>query len=269
MSIWRQKAEFTKLESRLRTEWVEPRQALIDKIVERRAALQSRRYRPRYQLALAAALTAVLLSALAAVGGVSYAASNLRKAVAAVADVVSGGDDQQNVPRGPRIANRSAAGDQYGPPGPFLPPGLSADQVLRRYENAAVLALNQLHARQLAECAAANRRRPGSCDIQALRRQQQGQINQVRANWERLRAREDNVPESQRGAFTAILLKHIEQRDALNEAQLAELRACRRRAGCDVAALQARHARQDLQLITLQRQELEQFLTSVGARRIG
>jgi hypothetical protein len=267
MHIWRRDAEAKKLEARLRAERPEPPQALVDKIVRDVHGTRVRRYRPSYRLALAGALTAALLTALAAVGGVGYAASSVRKVADAIANVVvSGGDDQQNVPQ---TADRSAAGDQYGPPGPFLPPGLSADQVLQRYENAAITALNQLHARQLAECAAANRRRPGSCNIQALRQQQQEQISQVRSNWEALKTREDNIPEAQRGAFTAILLKHIQQREALNDAQLAQLQACRRRAGCDVAALIARHARQDLMLITLQRQELTNFLTSVGARRIG
>jgi hypothetical protein len=115
--------EFRELEGRLRAERPQPSAELI------RAITPRRRPAPKRQIAFAGALTAALLASLAAVGGVSYAATAVRNAVEAAAHVVVPSSHHSTR----AIASISSGGDQYRPGYGFGdpnhvhsgPPGLS------------------------------------------------------------------------------------------------------------------------------------------------
>lgn len=100
--VWRRNREGFNLEKELRTNRPEPRQAFVRGLV---TEIRGRRGpRPSVRLALVGALTVVMVSALAAVGGIGYAAAAPTKAVNAVVGLVSGG---------PSVVHNSPAGDQY------------------------------------------------------------------------------------------------------------------------------------------------------------
>lgn len=97
--------EFRRLEERLRAERPQPSVDLLA------ACAPRRRSAPRRQLAFAGVLTVLLLTALAAVGGVSYAATAVGHAVEVAAKVVV--PQTHHAKR--TIASLSSGGDQYRP----------------------------------------------------------------------------------------------------------------------------------------------------------
>jgi hypothetical protein len=97
------------LERRLRSERPQPSDALISRIEGRVAAGRPRRSSLRY--AIPAALTLALVTALAAVGGVSYAATGVSNAAKAVAKVFAPAKQHSPVV----VAGLSADSDQYRP----------------------------------------------------------------------------------------------------------------------------------------------------------
>ena len=97
--------EFRNLEDRLRAERPRPSDELV------RALTPRRRTSPRRQIAFAGGLTALLLVALSAVGGVSYAATAVGHAVEVAAKVVVPTTHHSSR----TIASLSSGGDQYRP----------------------------------------------------------------------------------------------------------------------------------------------------------
>jgi hypothetical protein len=93
------------VESELRAARAEPPQALIERIettIERSAPTSHLRAR----LAVGATLTAVMVAAVAAVGGVSAAASGVGHAVRSLTGLTG--------THAPRVVDRTSAGHQYG-----------------------------------------------------------------------------------------------------------------------------------------------------------
>lgn len=102
--FWSQESEGAKLDRELRKARPEPRKDFVEAL-----AMEIRgrgRSRAPLRVAFAGGLTVVLLSALAAVGGIGYAAAAPAKAVNAVVNAVSGGD-------GVTVIQRSPAAEQY------------------------------------------------------------------------------------------------------------------------------------------------------------
>jgi hypothetical protein len=100
--VWRRSREGFNLEKELRTNRPEPRQAFVRGLVTEIRG--TRRPRASLRLAFVGALTIVMVSALAAVGGIGYAAAAPTEAVNAVVSLVGGG---------PSVVHNSPAGDQY------------------------------------------------------------------------------------------------------------------------------------------------------------
>jgi hypothetical protein len=99
------------LEGKLRAARPQPSDQLVNRI-EARVSESSPRYNRRsFRYAVPAALTIVMVSALAAVGGVSYAASGVAGAVHSVAKVFSPAKGHGTL----TIASQTAGGDQYRP----------------------------------------------------------------------------------------------------------------------------------------------------------
>src|SRR4051794_38902633 len=96
--------EFRSLEARLRAERPQPPASLMRSLTPRRPA-------PRRQLAFAGGLTAALVIALSAVGGVSYAANALKHAAKSAAHAVTPKSHQGAV----IVRGLNAGGDQYRP----------------------------------------------------------------------------------------------------------------------------------------------------------
>jgi hypothetical protein len=97
------------LERDLRASRPQPADELISRIEGRVSAARPRRSALRY--AIPAALTLALATALAAVGGVSYAATGVTHAAKAVAKVFSPAKSGGTL----RVAGATAGGDQYQP----------------------------------------------------------------------------------------------------------------------------------------------------------
>jgi hypothetical protein len=101
-SFWKRKDE---LEGRLRRERPVAAPALVDALI-RRIDAAATRPRSSFRLGLAAAMSAAMLIALAAFGGLGYAASSIKEAVKAAAQVAAPNHAAQP------LANSAAA--QYG-----------------------------------------------------------------------------------------------------------------------------------------------------------
>jgi hypothetical protein len=100
--IWRRRDKGFDLENELRRNRPEPKREFVRALT----AEMRRHERPRgsLRLAFAGALTIVMLGALAAFGGIGYAANAPQTAVHAVASLVSSGMS---------VVNNSPASDQY------------------------------------------------------------------------------------------------------------------------------------------------------------
>lgn len=111
--FWKWRRDEDDIAARLRHERPEPPRALMDAIVRR---VEGRRWSGvRVRLGLAAAVTVLLVAAVAGFGGAGYASIALDKARSSVRDA---GSAEQNAPRGgqpPGAAVHSPGHDQYGP----------------------------------------------------------------------------------------------------------------------------------------------------------
>ena len=108
MRYWRRRHEPFDLEAELRTSRPEPSPDFVRQL-EARVRQDGRTRAGSLRVAFVGALTAVMLLAVASVGGVGYASSAASDAVVSVKRVVSPTD------RVVRVLTRSAAIDQYGP----------------------------------------------------------------------------------------------------------------------------------------------------------
>jgi hypothetical protein len=108
MRYWRRRHEPFDLEAELRTSRPEPSPEFVRRL-ETRVRNDGRTRAGSLRVAFVGALTAVMLLAVASVGGVGYASSAAGDAVVSVKRVVSPTD------RVVRVLTRSAAIDQYGP----------------------------------------------------------------------------------------------------------------------------------------------------------
>jgi hypothetical protein len=108
MRYWRKRHEAFDLEAELRAGRPEPTPELISRL-EARVRNDGRSRVGTLRVAFVGALTAVMLLALAAVGGVSYASSAARDAAVSVQRVVSPKDVIN-------VLKRSPAQDQYNRP---------------------------------------------------------------------------------------------------------------------------------------------------------
>jgi hypothetical protein len=96
------------LEGRLRADRPQPSDEFVSRI-EARVSETRPRYRTSFRFAVPAALTIAMISALAAVGGVSYAASNVVSAASTVAKVFVPAKE----PKPAASSKRTSGGDQY------------------------------------------------------------------------------------------------------------------------------------------------------------
>jgi hypothetical protein len=108
MRYWRKRHEGFDLESELRAGRPEPTPELISRL-EARVRNDGRFRAGSLRVAFVGALTAVMLLALASVGGVSYASSAARDAAVSVQRVVAPNDVIE-------VLKRSPAQDQYNRP---------------------------------------------------------------------------------------------------------------------------------------------------------
>jgi hypothetical protein len=111
MRYWRRRHEPFDLEAELRTSRPEPSPDLVHKLEARVRDSGRTRVGGSLRVAFVGALTAVMLMALASVGGAGYAASAGRDAVASVKRIVTPRDVV-------KVLKRSAARQQYGPTRP-------------------------------------------------------------------------------------------------------------------------------------------------------
>ena len=108
MRYWRRRHEPFDLEAELKDHRPEPSSELVHRVEARVRNSGRTRVGSSLRVAFVGALTAVMLMAVAGVGGVGYAASDVRDAVASVKRVVTPRDVV-------KVLKRSAAIDQYGP----------------------------------------------------------------------------------------------------------------------------------------------------------
>jgi hypothetical protein len=108
MRYWRKRHEALDLEAELRTNRPEPAPELISRL-EARVRDHGRSRVGSLRVAFVGALTAVMLLALASVGGVGYASSAAQDAAVSVKRVVSPSDVIS-------VIDRSSASDQYKKP---------------------------------------------------------------------------------------------------------------------------------------------------------
>jgi hypothetical protein len=108
MRYWRRRHEPFDLEAELRASRPEPSPDLVHKLEARVRNSGRTRVGSSLRVAFVGALTAVMLMALASVGGVGYAASAGRDAAASVKRIVTPKDVV-------KVLKRSAAQVQYGP----------------------------------------------------------------------------------------------------------------------------------------------------------
>jgi hypothetical protein len=110
MRYWRRRHEPFDLEAELRASRPEPSSELVHQI-EARVRTSGRTRAGSFRVAFVGALTAVMLLALASVGGVGYASSAGRDAVVSVKRIVT---PEEVV----KVLKRSSAQQQYGPSKP-------------------------------------------------------------------------------------------------------------------------------------------------------
>jgi hypothetical protein len=108
MRYWRRRHEPFDLEAELRASRPEPSPDLVHQLEARVRDSGRTRVGSSLRVAFVGALTAVMLMALASVGGVGYAASAGRDAAASVKRIVTPEDVV-------KVLKRSAAQQQYGP----------------------------------------------------------------------------------------------------------------------------------------------------------
>jgi hypothetical protein len=108
MRYWRRRHEPFDLEAELKASRPEPSRDLVHQLEARVKDSGRTRVGGSLRVAFVGALTAVMLMALASVGGVGYAASAGRDAAASVKRIVTPGDVV-------KVLKRSAAQQQYGP----------------------------------------------------------------------------------------------------------------------------------------------------------
>jgi hypothetical protein len=108
MRYWRRRHEPFDLEAELRASRPEPPSELVHQL-EARVRTSGSTRAGSFRVALVGALTAVMLLALASVGGVGYASSSGRDAVVSVKRIVTPGDVV-------KVLKRSSAQMQYSPP---------------------------------------------------------------------------------------------------------------------------------------------------------
>lgn len=111
MRYWRRRQEPFDLEAELRENRPEPSSELVHRIEAQARHSGRTRAGSSLRVAFVGALTAVMLIATAAVGGIGYAASDVRDAAASVKRVVTPGDVV-------KVLKKSAAINQYGPTKP-------------------------------------------------------------------------------------------------------------------------------------------------------
>lgn len=107
MRLWRKRDELLELERELRARRPEPRHEFARALEQRVHRSRYRRPAPAFRLGLAAAVTAAMVVALAAVGGLSYAASGVTQVAHVASQLV-----QPQAQTGPAAPN--AAAQQYG-----------------------------------------------------------------------------------------------------------------------------------------------------------
>jgi hypothetical protein len=110
MRYWRRRHEPFDLEAELRASRPEPSSELVHQL-EARVRTSGRTRSGSFRVAFVGALTAVMLLALASVGGVGYASSAGRDAVVSVKRIVT---PEEVV----KVLKRSSAQQQYGPSKP-------------------------------------------------------------------------------------------------------------------------------------------------------
>ncbi len=110
MRYWRRRHEPFDLEAELRVSRPEPSSELVQQL-EARVRTSGRLRAGSFRVAFVGALTAVMLLALASVGGVGYASSAGRDAVVSVKRIVTPGDVV-------KVLKRSSAQQQYNPKKP-------------------------------------------------------------------------------------------------------------------------------------------------------
>ena len=106
MGFWRRQDD---LERELRAQRPEPRRELVDEIASRIVGERRRGAGRTFRLGVAAALTAGMLGALGAFGGLSYAANGVTHAVSAAVHVVTPAKPVKLIPAG----SESSAMAQY------------------------------------------------------------------------------------------------------------------------------------------------------------
>jgi hypothetical protein len=107
MRLWRKRDELFELERELRARRPEPRHEFARALEHRVHQSRYRSPAPAFRLGLAAAVTAAMLVALAAVGGLSYAASTVTQVAQVATRLVQ--PQSQTGAAGP-----NAASQQYG-----------------------------------------------------------------------------------------------------------------------------------------------------------
>jgi hypothetical protein len=110
MRYWRRRHEPFDLEAELRDSRPEPPSELVHQL-EARVRTSGRTRAGSFRVAFVGALTAVMLLALASVGGVGYASSAGRDAAVSVKRIVTPGDVV-------KVLKRSSAQQQYNPTKP-------------------------------------------------------------------------------------------------------------------------------------------------------
>lgn len=256
------------LEARLRAERPEPGSELVHAIVARvEGATELRRPRS-LRLAFAAASVGAL-AALGALGGVSYAASSVEHAATAVKNVFVAkapkGEARKGAPfkaATALIPAKTAAGDQYAPPGgPFLPPGTSPQNALQTTNKNADTAIDKLIG-QL-NCAA----KRGAAKAACLRTQQalKAQKAKLDGRFSDALGALGSLPPDKAAAVATMLAIHLQEQQKLLAGQAARRTKCAQAAFKNTPLcknLDQKEAKELLKLSTLQLQELENFLAT-------
>lgn len=263
----------SELEDRLRASRPEPDSTLVRSIASR-TGRATEAARPKSLRVAFAVATVGVVAALAAFGGVSYAASGVSHAASAVKHVFvapkgeSKADSvftKASVPNG-AIPSKTSAGDEYGAgTGPFLPPGVTPAQAFANFDRYVIGANDDL--RTALNCNRFSGRAKVAClarlkVLLALRARQNQQLDAALAKLNGLSPDKQNI-------VATLLAIHIQQQQALAAAQAA------RRANCAKAAYRAAHplicakanpateAAERLRLGTLQLNELNALLAAL------
>ena len=255
----------SELESRLRSDRPRPDGELVDTIaasVERSVRV----VRPR-SLRLAFAVASVgILAALAAFGGVSYAANGVEHAAVAVKQLVVPSAQSESTANKPvdvlssLIPSKTSAGDQYLPPG--TTPGQAADRF-----TAYVIKANEDTSAAL-PCASLRGAAKAAC--LGVKTALAAQKLALQARLDAAAAKIKAMSADKQAQVATMLAIHLQQEQALAAAQAA------RRASCASATYKAAHkaicakanplteARERYKLGHLELAELENLLAALG-----